>query len=191
MPPEKKTEFDLYIRIPGWATNQPVPGDTYRYSDNFSGQVSLSVNGVPADYKMVNGYASIRKTWKKGDVVVLDLPMPVRRIVATEEIVEDRNRVALQRGPLVYCFEHADNDGKAMNIVIPDNVNFTAEFNSGLLNGVVALQAEAPVATISADGVNVSTVMKKVYGYPLLLMGKQRAKVRCRFGYQERFRILG
>ena len=64
--PEKKTEFDLCIRIPGWATNQPVPGDTYRYSDNFSGQVSLSVNGVPADYKMVNGYASIRKTWKKG-----------------------------------------------------------------------------------------------------------------------------
>ena len=64
--PEKKTEFDLCIRIPGWATNQPVPGDTYRYSDNFSGQVSLSVNGVPADYKMVNGDASIRKTWKKG-----------------------------------------------------------------------------------------------------------------------------
>ena len=103
---------------------------------------------------------------EKGDVVVLDLPMPVRRITATDKIVEDRNRVALQRGPLVYCFEHADNDGKAMNIVIPDNVNFTAEFNPGLLNGVVALQAEAPVATVSADGVNVSTVMKKVTAIP-------------------------
>ena len=65
---------------------------------------------------MVKGYAVIRKIWRKGDIVLLNLPMPVRRIVAIDKVTEDQNRVALQRGPLVYCFEHADNDGKAMNI---------------------------------------------------------------------------
>lgn len=164
--PEKKTEFDLNIRIPGWAINQPVPGDTYRYSDNSAEKVSLSINGIPVSFKIVKGYASIRKTWKKGDVVALELPMPVRRIVADVQIAEDRNRVALQRGPLVYCFEHADNNGKAMNILIPDNIKFSAEFKPGLLNGIVVLQAEAPVATASADGLNVSTINTKVTAVP-------------------------
>jgi uncharacterized protein len=164
--PEKKTEFDLYIRIPGWADNQPVPGDTYRYLDISSEKFSLSLNGVPANFRMVNGYAVIKKIWKKGDLVLLNMPMPVRRIVALEEIKDDRNRVALQRGPLVYCFEHADNDGKAMNIVIPDNISFTSEFKPQLLNGVVVLQTEAPVATVSADGLNVNSAKKKITAIP-------------------------
>ena len=75
----------------------------------------------------------------------MDLPMPVRRIVATTEIKEDRNRVALQRGPLVYCFEFADNDKKAMNILLPDNISFTTKFNPELLHGVVLLQRDVPV----------------------------------------------
>jgi uncharacterized protein len=164
--PEKQTEFDLFVRIPGWADNQPVPGETYRYLDQSSEKISLSLNGIPANFKMVNGYAVIRKTWKKGDEVLLNMPMPVRRIVAIDEIKDDRDRVAIQRGPLVYCFEHADNDGKTMNIVIPDNISFTSEFKPQLLNGVVVVQAEAPVATISADGLNISTVNKKITAIP-------------------------
>lgn len=164
--PEKQTEFDLYIRIPGWAENQPVPGDTYRYLDSSSEKISVALNGVPAIFKMVNGYAVIKKTWKKGDVVVFNMPMPVRRIVATEKIKDNINRVALQRGPLVYCFEYVDNDGKAMNIVVPDNISFTSEFKPKLLNGVVVLQAEAPVAAVSADGLSVNTVRRKITAVP-------------------------
>jgi len=164
--PEKQTEFDMYIRIPGWATNQPVPGNTYRFLDNSSEKISLALNGVPAIFKMVNGYAVVRKTWKKGDVVSLNMPMPVRRIVAIDAIKDDRNRVALQRGPLVYCFEHVDNDGKAMNIVLPDNISFTSEFKSELLNGIVVLKAEAPVALVSADGLNVGSVKRKITAIP-------------------------
>ena len=164
--PEKQTEFDLYVRIPGWATNQAVPGDIYRFLDNSSEKISLTLNGVPANYKMVGGYAVIKKIWKKGDVVVLNMPMPVRRIIAVGAIKDDSNRVALQRGPLVYCFEHSDNEGKAMNILIPDNINFTSEFKPELLNGIVVLQAEAPVAAVSADGLMVNTEKRKVTAIP-------------------------
>ena len=164
--PERRTEFDLHVRIPGWARNEPVPGDTYRYLDDFAGQVSLSVNGVPADYIMVDGYAVIHRKWKKGDAVLLDIPMPVRRIVAIDEIEEDRNRVALQRGPLVYCFEHADNQGRAMNIVLPDDVSLTSEFRPDLLGGVVVIRGEAPVAAVSADGLEVHSVDREVTAIP-------------------------
>jgi DUF1680 family protein len=164
--PDKHSEFDLFIRIPGWAANEPVPGDTYRYLDSPSETISLSLNGKPVDYKMVKGYAVVRKTWKKGDVVQLDLPMPVRRIVAINEIKDDLNRAALQRGPLVYCFEHADNGGKTMNIVIPDNVSFKAEFKPEMLNGIVAISSEAPVIIISGNGLSVDQVVKNVVAIP-------------------------
>jgi DUF1680 family protein len=164
--PEKQTEFDLLIRIPGWAGNDPVPGNTYRYLESSSEAITISINGKPADYKIVKGYAVITKSWKKGDVVQLDLPMPVRRIVAISEIKDDINRVALQRGPLVYCFEHADNDGKTMNIVIPDNAAFKAEFKPDMLNGIVVISSNAPVVTVSENGLSVKPIIKKVVAIP-------------------------
>jgi hypothetical protein len=164
--PEKQTEFDLLIRIPGWAGNDPVPGNTYRYLESSSEAITISINGKPADYKIVKGYAVITKSWKKGDVVQLDLPMPVRRIVAIREIKDDINRVALQRGPLVYCFEHADNDGKTMNIVIPDNAAFKAEFKPDMLNGIVAISSNTPVVTVSENGLSVKPIIKNVVAIP-------------------------
>jgi DUF1680 family protein len=164
--PDKQTDFNLFIRIPGWADNVPVPGETYSYSDTSSEKISISLNGIPVAYKIVNGYAVINKTWKKGDVVVLNLPMPVRRIVAVDMVKDDRNRVALQRGPLVYCFEHFDNEGKVMNIVIPDNTAFTSEFKPGLLNGIVVLETLAPVASISENGLGISCANRKITAIP-------------------------
>lgn len=164
--PDRQAEFDIHIRIPGWANNQPVPGNTYRYADNSDAEFSLLLNGSPVEYKMVKGYALISKKWKKGDVIILDLPMPVRRIIAIDEVKENLNRVALQRGPLVYCFEHPDNNGKAMNIIVPDNVTFTSEFKTDLLNGVVILKAQAPVATVSSDGSKINTEIKGITAIP-------------------------
>ena len=164
--PDKQIEFDLCIRVPGWANNQPVPGDTYHYLDKSSEKFTLTTNGIPAVYSMVNGYAVVKRTWKKGDLVELNLPMPVRRIVAIDSLKADRNRVALQRGPLVYCFEHADNGGKAMNIIIPDKVDFTAAFKPDLLNGIVVLEAQATVAAISDDGTNITSGNRKIVAIP-------------------------
>ena len=164
--PDKQTEFDLFVRIPGWANNQPVPGDTYRYLENSPEKISISLNGIPAIYKMLNGYAVISKKWKMGDVVELNLPMPVRRIVAIELIKDNQNSVALQRGPLVYCFEHVDNEGEAMNFAIPDKAIFKAVFKPGILNGIVEIQAQVPVAKVSPDGVSVSSVNRKITAIP-------------------------
>ena len=110
--------------------------------------------------------AVINKNWKKGDVVKLNLPMPVRRIVAIENVKDNQNRVALQRGPLVYCFEHSDNDGKVMDIVLPDKAIFKTAFNATLLDGIVSIQTQAPVAKISAGGLTVNSVNRKITAIP-------------------------
>ena len=164
--PERKTKFPLLVRIPGWAQNQPTPGTTYRYTDASTEAYTLSVNGKPAAATLKDGYAVIERDWKKGDVVALSLPMPVRRIAATDSVKADRNRVALQRGPLVYCVEHVDNGGKAMNLIVPDGVQFTSAYQADLLGGVVTLQAETPAVAISEDGASVTTVPKKITAIP-------------------------
>ena len=164
--PDRNQKFALQLRIPGWAQNEPVPGTTYRYADNDTARFTLLVNNKPATFTMQGGYAVINREWKKGDAVALNLPMPVRRVRAIDSIRQDNNRVAFQRGPLVYCFEHPDNSGNAMNFFVPANMVFTAQYNKDLLEGVVALQADAPVVEASADGNAVVTVHKKITAIP-------------------------
>lgn len=164
--PEKQTSFSLNVRIPGWAQNQPVPGNTYVFEDTENNAFTLTVNGKSENYTLADGYAVINRNWKKGDRVNLHLPMPVRRIKAIDQVKEDLNSVALQRGPLVYCFEHPDNGESTMNIVVPDQIKFKAEYKPELLNGVVVLTSNAPVVSISADGLSVSTENKTITAIP-------------------------
>jgi DUF1680 family protein len=164
--PEKETEFNLYLRIPGWASEEPVPGDTYKYLNSIDTKISLTLNGKPLNYTIQKGYAVIRRKWRKGDVVELNLPMPVRKIIAIDSVKDNRNRVALQRGPLVYCFEHNDNDGSVMNILVPDNSIFKTEFKPDMLNGVVIIKGKAPVISATSDGLSVVSNMKTITGIP-------------------------
>ena len=164
--PEKKSKFKVYIRIPGWAQNQASPGDTYKYLNNDGIDFKLSVNNKPANYQLLNGYAIIEREWKKDDLVQLNLPMGIKKVIAIDSIKDNRKRVALQRGPVIYCIEHADNNGKAMNIVIPDNTVFTAEKRDDLLNGIVTLSAEVPVAEPSADSTSIVTKKRKITAIP-------------------------
>ena len=83
-----------------------------------------------------------------------------------ENVKDNQNRVALQRGPLVYCFEHSDNDGKVMDIVLPDKAIFKTAFDATLLNGIVSIQTQAPVAKISAGGLTVNSVNRKITAIP-------------------------
>lgn len=160
--PEKKSNFKLRIRIPGWAQNVPAPGDTYQFLNPSVVSVSLMVNGKEASYEMENGYAVISRDWKKGDIVKLNLPMEARRIVAKEEVKANLGRVALQRGPLVYCVEHVDNDGNAFNLIIPDNAKLESQEQPDLLGGVVTLTAEVPVVKPTADGMGIETVRERI-----------------------------
>jgi uncharacterized protein len=139
--PEKSTKFALHIRIPGWAVNQPIPGDLYVDEIKTSTPVTLYLNGKPLQYRIEKGYAVLDRIWKKGDKVSLQLPMDVKRIVANENVKDDKNRFALQRGPIMYCLEGPDNkDAAVMNIVVKKDAPVEAVYNPDLLNGVMTLQ---------------------------------------------------
>jgi uncharacterized protein len=139
--PAKTTKFTLHIRIPGWAINQPVPGDLYVNDSKTKTPVTLLINGDPVKYKIEKGYAILDRSWKKGDKVVLDLPMDVKRIMANDKVQDDKNRFALQRGPIMYCLEGPDNnDAAVMNIVVGKDEPVQAVYKPELLNGVMTLQ---------------------------------------------------
>ena len=84
---------------------------------------------------------SSTRTWTAGDLVTFDLPMTVRRVVADERVADDRGKVALERGPLVYCVEGVDNGGSVLDMVVPDGASFRVEDRPGLLHGVTVLRA--------------------------------------------------
>lgn len=140
-------QFGVKIRIPGWAQNRPVPSDLYRYLDKGGELPVIKVNGAVVPSKLERGYAAIRRSWKKGDVISIYFPMPVRRVVANEKLLDDKGRVALERGPIVFCAEWVDNkDGNVTNLVLPDDAPLKTEFRKSLLNGVqVVLASAVPV----------------------------------------------
>ncbi|MGZ7066372.1 MAG: glycoside hydrolase family 127 protein, partial [Candidatus Aminicenantales bacterium] len=125
------------------ARGETVPGGLYRFADTAAEKPALEVNGKAVAVVLDKGFARIRREWKKGDVIVLRLPMPVRRVVADEAVKDDAGKVALERGPLVYCAEWPDNGGRALNLALPDGRPLAAEFRSDLFNGVVVITGEA------------------------------------------------
>jgi len=150
--PEKEAEFTLSLRIPGWARNQPIPGDLYTYLDEYEKESSLNVNGEEVPLVLENGYVHILRNWQKGNTVEIDLPMPVRRIISHPEVEDNQGLVALQRGPIVFCAEWPDNNGHVFNLVLPDENELKAEFRSDLLNGVVVIIGEALALAEGEDG---------------------------------------
>jgi len=164
--PKSSLAFNLLVRIPGWARNEAIPSDLYQFANTTDKKVEIKINGQPVEYTMQNGYAVLNRTWKKGDVVEVNFPMEVRRVVANENVNDDIGKVALQRGPIIYCAEWVDNNGKAANIIIPNNATFTTEFKSDLLNGVEVIKSEVPVVMVNSDSVTVSTVSKPFTAIP-------------------------
>jgi DUF1680 family protein len=142
--PDKPRDFTVYVRIPGWTGDQVMAGDLYRFFDTGRAPVTVKVNGRIINPTMDNGYAKVRREWKSGDSIELSLPMPVRRILADSRVKDDAGRVALERGPLVYCAEWPDNGGHALNLVVPDSTQFRTEFRGDLLNGVEVITAKVP-----------------------------------------------
>ncbi len=141
--PAKDADFTLAVRVPGWAQNRPVPSDLYTYLDPPAGEPALKVNGEAVPLGLDKDYALIARTWKAGDVVELSLPMPVRRVAAHDAVEADRGRVAIERGPLVYCAEWTDNGGRVANLVLADGATLAPEARPDLLGGVVVLTGEA------------------------------------------------
>jgi DUF1680 family protein len=165
--PEKTPlAFNLLIRIPGWAQNEAAPLDLYKFAANSDKKPVIKVNGQAVEYKINKGYASLTRTWKKNDRVEVELPMEVRKVKANELIKDDIGKVALQRGPIIYCGEWVDNNGKTSNIIIPSDAVFTSTYEPGLLNGVEVINSNVPVVVVNDNGQTVSTVQRKFTAIP-------------------------
>jgi len=151
--PVKKTKFALQLRIPGWIKNQPVPGDLYKYNiKENSLDVMVKVNGKPVVSKEANGYIVIEREWKKGDVVEYEIPMKVYKVVSKTDLKYNNDRVALQRGPIVYCIEGVDNGKNAWNILLPEDSRVDAAPYNVAGESVVGLTVHGKKMTPSADG---------------------------------------
>jgi len=140
--PERSHHFAICLRIPGWARNNPIPGDLYRFLDAFFETPQVLLNGQPVATDLDRGYAVIERTWQQGDHIELRFPMPARRVIAHKNVKEDAGKVAIQRGPLVYCAEAIDNKGHVFDTVLKDSVELTPQHEQKL-GGVTSLCGEA------------------------------------------------
>ncbi|GAB3936064.1 glycoside hydrolase family 127 protein [Larkinella terrae] len=138
--PKKPIAFPILIRIPGWVSNQPMPGDLYRYVTQQPQSIKLTINGQATAVLVENGYLKLHRTWKPGDVVLLTFDMPVREVIANNKVKADQGKVAIERGPVVYCAEGVDNGGRALSLSPSLNQRYTPEFRKDLLGGVVVLK---------------------------------------------------
>lgn len=140
--PDKQKNFTLFVRIPGWARNQPVPSDLYRFIISSDDKVTLKVNGEEVPSELEKGFAVVGRTWQSGDIVELDLPMPIRRVWSHQKVAENNGKIALQRGPIVYCAEGVDNQGFVSNLVLEDDVSLESEMREDLLKGITVIKGE-------------------------------------------------
>ncbi|MFT3738797.1 MAG: glycoside hydrolase family 127 protein [Breznakibacter sp.] len=131
--PQKTSRFALNVRIPGWAVNQPTPGDLYAYTNHKDNKVTLRINGEEVGYTTRNGYAVIEREWKNGDQVLLQLPMEPQRVACNPLVAENIGKISLERGPIVYCLEGIDNGNDLSGISLPDTASLTVSADKTIL----------------------------------------------------------
>jgi DUF1680 family protein len=142
--PETTRSFTLNVRIPGWARNEVVPSDLYEFHNQIAETTTIKINGKVSALKINQGYSALKRQWKPGDIVELNLPMPVRRVLANTKVEDDTGKVALQRGPLVYCVEWPEiKEGHVVNLLLPDKEPLSTEFRPDLLGGIEVIRGNA------------------------------------------------
>ena len=151
--PESSVKFNLNIRIPGWAQNEAMPGGLYKFTDDNNSKVKILVNGKPAEYLVKSGYVVISGRWNAGDKVEFEFPMPVRKVISDERVSADKEKVAFQRGPLIFCAEWPDNNsGNVRDIIVKNDASVTAEYDPLLLGGTEVLKTSGMQTRKNLDG---------------------------------------
>lgn len=134
--PQRPMPFAVMIRIPGWCNGE-----------------TLTVNGQRVQTESrVRGYVRLHRTWQAGDVIDLDMPMSARRVHANPLVQADAGRVAIMRGPLVYCFESADNDAPVRTVSLPAGATLSTEFTDELPAGIMTVKASATAKSDRRNG---------------------------------------
>lgn len=158
----KGRDFAMMVRIPGWVRGEVVPSDLYSFADDVKTGYRVTVNGDEVKGELRNGYLAISRRWKKGDVVRVHFDMQPRVVVASSKVADDRGKIAVERGPIVYCAEQADNSGfnshhvllsrKPIFEVNPDYSIRNTEGDGKPFGVTSIIVTNAQEACISADG---------------------------------------
>lgn len=164
--PEKPAAFTLFIRIPGWCEGSDSDENLYKIIGRpNAGAATIKVNGRSiGKFEKVRGYAVLKRNWKAGDVVELKFDMPVREVRANSNVQADLGRVALMRGPIVYCAELVDNSQGIHQLVVGPKTSFKTEFKPDMLGGVMVI--EGRVRSYSADGDKISASPARLTAIP-------------------------
>ncbi len=142
--PVRPTKFVLRVRIPGWVQGRPVPTDLYGYDDAKPADWSVRVNGAPVAGQLEQGYLAITREWQAGDVVEINLPMPVRAVHSHPKAGALAGLVAFERGPVVYCVEGVDGNDLAGQRPAPAVGGISVAMRPNLLGGVMVLTSKSP-----------------------------------------------
>ena len=150
--PKSKLDFNLKIRVPGWVQGSVVPGNLYSYTDKKTLGYSIKVNGQAAESTLDKGYFSINRTWVKGDKVEIHFDMEPRTVKANAKVEADKGKIAVERGPIVYCAEWPDNDFSVLGVMMNKKPVFTVEAKPELLYGITMLHTGAQTLSYDEHG---------------------------------------
>ncbi len=145
-------EFALKLRIPGWVRGEVLPSDLYTYADHQKPTYRVTVNGQEVLNELNNGYLSIERKWRKGDIVEVHLDMPTRIVKANEKVIDDKGRIAVERGPIVYCAEWPDNKCNVHTVFLNQHPQFKVIEKPELLYGVNQIITDAQTLSYDKNG---------------------------------------
>jgi DUF1680 family protein len=165
---ESQVKASFLLRIPGWLRNEVMPGDLYSYIDNASPSFSVSVNGKKIDTSIQNGYLKLSdRTWNNGDQIDLAFKMEVRKVISNEKVEVNANKMALERGPIVFCAEEIDNSAGIPDIVLNKDGSFNFQYDPELLGGLGTVTGMA-----SSNNKNISFKAIPYYAWAHRQMGE-------------------
>ena len=139
----KPLRFNLKLRVPGYTQNQPLPSDLYRFVKTSYEDVYLSLDGMLIPYVLQDGYISLEVEWRSTSQILLSFPLAPRRVIAHRAVDDLRDMVALERGPLVYALESADNDAPLLDLYLDDDEPLSTEHRPDLLGGITTIAGQA------------------------------------------------
>lgn len=160
-------EFSLKLRIPGWVRGEAVPSDLYYYKDGKRLGYKVMVNGEEVSSELENGYFTVSRKWKKGDEISLHLDMEPRIVKANKNVKADDGRIAIEKGPIVFCAEWPDNEGFSVrSVLMSQKPQMSVEHRSDLLYGIDQIKADAQAISYDVAGkLNVKNVTLTLIPY--------------------------
>lgn len=130
-------EFELAIRVPGWTQNKPVPSDLYSYLKPRNFEVIIKINNEIIDFQLEKGFVKIQRAWKNNNTIELTIPMPIRRVLSNERVENNADKLAIERGPIVYCIESVNNKvASIFDLSLDDNAMLEQEYRDSVVEGI-------------------------------------------------------